>query len=64
VAHLKLLQETGHKGTMLYESAGFMKAKPDGTFDILYPQLPEVIAPAVKAMNTEIEGNKGNRSHQ
>ena len=63
VAHLKLLKETGHKGTMLYESAGFMKAKPDGTFDILYPQLPEVIAPAVKAMNSDVERNKGNRSH-
>jgi hypothetical protein len=61
VAHLKLLKETGHKGTMLYESAGFMKAKPDGAFDILYPQIPEVITPAVKAMNADIEKNKVNR---
>lgn len=53
VAHLKTLKDVGHKGTMLYESGGFMKAKPDGAFDIIYPVIPEIIVPAVKAMNAE-----------
>jgi hypothetical protein len=33
-----------------------MKAKPDGTFDITYPEIPNTIVPAVKAMNERQEG--------
>jgi len=48
---LQHLKDVGHKGFILYEAAGFMRAKSDGAFDILYPEIPEIIVPAVRAMN-------------
>jgi hypothetical protein len=48
---LRQMKAIGHKGLMLYESAAFMKAECDGTFKIIFPQIPDSIAPAVKAMN-------------
>jgi hypothetical protein len=48
---LKHLRDVGHRGFILYEAAGFMRAKADGTFDILYPEIPQTIVPAVEAMN-------------
>ena len=53
---LRQLKEVGHAGFMLYEANAFMKAKPDGTFDITYPEIPKTIVPAVKAMNEQQEG--------
>lgn len=51
VEHLKSVKGVGHQGFMLYESAAFMRAKPDGTLEITYPDIPNVIAPAVRSMH-------------
>lgn len=53
VEHLKSLKAVGHQGFMLYEAAAFMRARPDGSFEIVRTELIDTIALAVKAMNEE-----------
>ena len=52
ISRLETLQAVGHKGFMLYESASFLKARPDGTFEVIYPEIPNVIVPWAKDVNT------------
>lgn len=42
---LDAVRAAGHRGFMLYESAAFIRARADGTFEITYPVIPEVVVP-------------------
>ena len=46
--HLKPLRADGNSGYVLYESFMFMRAKPNGTFDLRVPEIGEIVAPFFK----------------
>jgi hypothetical protein len=46
--YLKPAKEDGNQGWVFYESGGVMMAKPDGTFDIIMPEVPKIIVPFFK----------------
>jgi hypothetical protein len=53
-AYFDLLDDNGDAGFILYEASFFMKARPDGTFEIVYPDVAEAIVPAVRALNAKV----------